>query len=86
MADIERILIVGGGITGLTVATALYRQGFEPELDGNLEHILRIKRHPRSAFRLFQVSARRQWRAAVGCAAFTRGQKRNVPARIGPRI
>jgi 2-polyprenyl-6-methoxyphenol hydroxylase-like FAD-dependent oxidoreductase len=32
MADIERILIVGGGIGGLTVATALHRQGFEPEL------------------------------------------------------
>jgi len=32
MADIERILIVGGGIAGLSVATALHRQGFTPEL------------------------------------------------------
>jgi FAD-dependent urate hydroxylase len=32
MADIERILIVGGGIAGLTVATALHLQGFAPEL------------------------------------------------------
>ena len=31
MADIERILIVGGGIAGLTVATA-HRRGFKPEL------------------------------------------------------
>ena len=30
MADIGRILIVGGGIAGLTVATALYRQGLIP--------------------------------------------------------
>jgi FAD-dependent urate hydroxylase len=32
MADIERILIVGGGIAGLSAATALYRQGFHLEL------------------------------------------------------
>jgi 2-polyprenyl-6-methoxyphenol hydroxylase-like FAD-dependent oxidoreductase len=32
MADIERILIVGGGIAGLSVATALHRQGFNPAL------------------------------------------------------
>jgi FAD-dependent urate hydroxylase len=32
MADIERILIVGGGIAGLAVAAALHRQGFAPEL------------------------------------------------------
>jgi len=32
MADIERILIVGGGIAGLTAAVALHRQGFAPEL------------------------------------------------------
>jgi glycine/D-amino acid oxidase-like deaminating enzyme len=30
MGDIERILIVGGGIAGLSVATALHRQGFAP--------------------------------------------------------
>jgi len=29
---IERILIVGGGIAGLSAATALRRQGFSPEL------------------------------------------------------
>ena len=32
MADIERILIVGGGIAGLSVATALHQQGLTPEL------------------------------------------------------
>jgi len=32
MADAERILIVGGGIAGLTAATALHRHGFVPEL------------------------------------------------------
>jgi 2-polyprenyl-6-methoxyphenol hydroxylase-like FAD-dependent oxidoreductase len=32
MAEVQRILIVGGGIAGLTVATALHRQGFAPEL------------------------------------------------------
>lgn len=32
MADIERILIVGGGIAGLTVASALHQRGFNPKL------------------------------------------------------
>lgn len=32
MAHIERNLIVGGGIAGLTLATALYQQGFKAEL------------------------------------------------------
>ncbi len=32
MAHVERILIVGGGIAGLTLATALYQQGFMAEL------------------------------------------------------
>jgi 2-polyprenyl-6-methoxyphenol hydroxylase-like FAD-dependent oxidoreductase len=32
MADIERILIVGGGIAGLSAAAALSRQGFSAEL------------------------------------------------------
>jgi 2-polyprenyl-6-methoxyphenol hydroxylase-like FAD-dependent oxidoreductase len=32
MATVERILIVGGGIAGLTVAIALKQQGFTPEL------------------------------------------------------
>jgi len=32
MAGVERILIVGGGIAGLTLATALHQQGFTAEL------------------------------------------------------
>ena len=32
MATVERILIVGGGIGGLSLATALHRHGFTPEL------------------------------------------------------
>jgi FAD-dependent urate hydroxylase len=32
MANIERILIVGGGIAGLTLATAMHQQGFKAEL------------------------------------------------------
>ena len=32
MADVDRILIVGGGIAGLSLATALGRQGYTPEL------------------------------------------------------
>ena len=32
MADLERILNVGGGIAGLTLATALHQQGFTAEL------------------------------------------------------
>jgi 2-polyprenyl-6-methoxyphenol hydroxylase-like FAD-dependent oxidoreductase len=32
MADVERTLIVGGGIAGLTLATALHQQGFAAEL------------------------------------------------------
>ncbi len=32
MATVERILIVGGGIGGLSLAAALHRQGFAPEL------------------------------------------------------
>ena len=32
MADVERTLIVGGGIAGLTLASALHTQGFEVDL------------------------------------------------------
>ena len=32
MADVARILIAGGGIAGLTLATALHRRGFTPEV------------------------------------------------------
>ena len=32
MADADRILIIGAGIAGLTLATALRRKGYAPEL------------------------------------------------------
>jgi 2-polyprenyl-6-methoxyphenol hydroxylase-like FAD-dependent oxidoreductase len=32
MAHVERILIVGGGIAGLTLAAALHQQGFTAEI------------------------------------------------------
>ena len=32
MADVKRILIVGGGFAGLTLASALHQRGFKPEL------------------------------------------------------
>jgi 2-polyprenyl-6-methoxyphenol hydroxylase-like FAD-dependent oxidoreductase len=32
MAEVDKILIVGGGIAGLSLATALSRHGFAPEL------------------------------------------------------
>jgi FAD-dependent urate hydroxylase len=32
MAHVERILIVGGGIAGLTLATALHQYGYRAEL------------------------------------------------------
>ena len=32
MAHVERVLIVGGGIAGLTLATALAQQGFKADL------------------------------------------------------
>ena len=32
MAHVEQVLIVGGGIAGLTLATALSQQGFKAEL------------------------------------------------------
>lgn len=32
MANVKRILIVGGGIAGLSAAAALHRQGLTPEL------------------------------------------------------
>ena len=32
MAEVDRILIVGGGIGGLSLSTALHRQGYTPEL------------------------------------------------------
>jgi 2-polyprenyl-6-methoxyphenol hydroxylase-like FAD-dependent oxidoreductase len=32
MATVERPLIVGGGIAGLTLAATLHQQGFCPEL------------------------------------------------------
>ena len=32
MAEVETVLIVGGGIAGLTLARALHREGFTVEL------------------------------------------------------
>ena len=36
--NIERILIVGDGTAGPSLATALHRQGFVPKLVGRSEH------------------------------------------------
>jgi 2-polyprenyl-6-methoxyphenol hydroxylase-like FAD-dependent oxidoreductase len=65
MAKIERILIVGGGIAGLTAAIALRQRGFSPDhRDSGADGPPRWASFDPTATPRFESCGRPAWRAS----------------------